>query len=564
MRNMMKPVLAAAASMVLLQGCLEVIQPHTSYVTDEQVDNALGAFDKFTAACTNALTGSFIYGGTTYVYVYDFGYPSLYLTHDVMGQDIVIEDSANETYITWYNCATELNSHYAACHFPWQFYYDWIWSCNKVIDMAGEEPAEDEHYGLGIAYCMRAMFYMDLARLYSQKTYTQDLTSETVPIVTETTTTDDLFVNPRATNEEIWSFIMSDLDRAEDYIADYSRPDKTTPDLSVVYGMKARAYLTMEDWPNAELYARKAQEGYTLLTEEQYLDRDNGFNSPNSSWMFCMTYQSSDPNIISNSANSCWGSQMIVEVGSSGCGYAASYGAPKRIDEHLYSTIPQTDWRRKCFLDFALDDMDSDEALEALSEYSDVPQDLANTAAATISGRLGGIEVKFRPNGGEHTNQYNAFLVSVPIMRVEEMCLIEAEAAGMQDEARGIQLLTDFAKTRDPEYVYGSHCSEAYGNDATGDFRNEVWWQRRVELWGEGFATFDIKRLDKGIIRSYAGTNHIENDRWNYGGYTSNAGNVHPDWMDLVLPQTETNYNTLCTQNPTPQKPSSDSPEYQW
>ena len=32
--------------------------------------------------------------------------------------------------------------------------------------------------------------------------------------------------------------------------------------------------------------------------------------------------------------------------------------------------------------------------------------------------------------------------------------------------------------------------------------QNELWWQRRVELWGEGFATFDIKRLQKGIIRS--------------------------------------------------------------
>ncbi|MCD8312870.1 MAG: RagB/SusD family nutrient uptake outer membrane protein [Bacteroidales bacterium] len=564
MKHTINIFVAAAAALVLLQSCYKELEPHTVYVSTEQVANAVGAYDKFVAACTNSLTGSFLYGGITYQYVYDFGYPSLYLQHDVMGQDIAVEDDANEYFSTWYACATELNSHYAACQFPWQYYYDWIWSCNQVITMAAENPGDDKAYGLGIAYCMRAMFYMDLARMYAVKTYAQDLSAETVPIVLESTTVKDLAVNPRATNEVMWAQIISDLDTAEGYIADYVRPDKTTPDLSVVYGLKARAYLTMEDWANAELYARKAQEGYTMMTEDQYLDRETGFNKPNSSWMFCMTYLDSDVNLTYNNANSCWGSQMIVEVGASGCGYAASYGAPKRIDEHLYSTIPATDWRRKCFVDFALDDLDEDEAIEALSDYSDVPDAVYTSAKVTKSGLLGGLELKFRPGGGDHTNQYNAFLVSVPIMRVEEMYLIEAEAAGMQDEQRGIQLLTSFAQTRDPDYVYGSHCSETYGNDATGDFRNEVWWQRRVELWGEGFATYDIKRLDKGVIRSYAGTNHIENDRWNYGYYTSNSGNVHPDWMDLVLPQTETNYNTLCSDNPTPQKPVTDSPEYQW
>lgn len=79
--------------------------------------------------------------------------------------------------------------------------------------------------------------------------------------------------------------------------------------------------------------------------------------------------------------------------------------------------------------------------------------------------------------------KYSAWCVSVPLMRVEEMKLIEAEAAGMQDEARGIKLLTDFAKTRDPHYVYGTH-NEAYGNKSTSKFQNEVWWQRRVEALG--------------------------------------------------------------------------------
>ena len=172
--------------------------------------------------------------------------------------------------------------------------------------------------------------------------------------------------------------------------------------------------------------------------------------------------------------------------------------------------------------------------------------------------------MKFRPKNGEHYNQYAAFTVAVPFMRVEEMKLIEAEAAGMQNEARGIELLTAFAKTRDAEYEYGVHGTETYGSNYATKFQNEVWWQRRVELWGEGFATFDIKRLDKQVIRSYAGTNHPSGKRWNADIYGKSEGNNYPAWMDLCIVQTETNYNTECVNNPTPIKPISDSPEYSW
>jgi hypothetical protein len=37
---------------------------------------------------------------------------------------------------------------------------------------------------------------------------------------------------------------------------------------------------------------------------------------------------------------------------------------------------------------------------------------------------------------------------------------------------------------------------------------NDVWMQRRIELWGEGFSYFDLKRLNKGINRNYDGSNH--------------------------------------------------------
>ena len=139
------------------------------------------------------------------------------------------------------------------------------------------------------------------------------------------------------------------------------------------------------------------------------------------------------------------------------------------------------------------------------------------------------------------------------MMRVEEMVLIEAEAVGRESEAEGKALLEAFAKTRDANYVFGQH-NEAYGNKSTSAFINEIWWQRRIEFWGEGLATYDIKRLQKGIIRNYEGSNHAPN--FHYYSETT------PAWMNFVIVQTETNYNLSCTNNPEPQKPedASDKP----
>jgi hypothetical protein len=234
------------------------------------------------------------------------------------------------------------------------------------------------------------------------------------------------------------------------------------------------------------------------------------------------------------------------------------------IDYHLYNTIPSTDFRKKSFVDFAIDNMSQDDALKALEAYTDVPSQVYTTGKTKSKSKtLGGMNLKFRPKDGVHDNAQTAFTVSVPMMRVEEMYLIEAEAAGMLNEAEGIQLLTAFAQTRDPQYVYGTHANEKYESSYANAFQNEVWWQRRVELWGEGFATFDIKRLNKGVIRSYPHSNHVTNYKWNAGKYTTNKG-IYPDWMDFCIVQTEINYNFDCINNPTPQRPQGDSPEYAW
>lgn len=560
MNKILSSILAGAVSMALFTGCLEEFEPEASFVSAEQAANAPGSYDNFVGGITSSLSGSFLYSPSN-EYPWDFGYSSFYIMRDVAGQDILSEYDGS-WYSTWYQCGRALAPIYRDCQIPWTLYYSWIKDCNNVISLAGTDPDDDKKAGAGIAYVMRAIYYSELAQMFAQKTYGADQEAITVPIVTESTSVEDLTTNPRATNKDMWAFIISDLDKAEEYLTGYTRSDKYTPDLSVVYGVKARAYLVMRDWANAEKYAKLAQSGYSAMDNDYYTSRNDGFNSANnSSWMFATHFKSDDANILDNDADSSWSSQMSLEMSYDPltAGYASNYGDPKYIDRHLYETIPSTDIRRKCFVDFAVDDLETeDEALAALSDYTDFPDRVFYTAyeQGNVSS-AGGLSLKFRVAGGAagRDNQYIGFLVDVPMMRVEEMMLIEAEAAGMQDESRGQALLTTFGLLRDPNYVYGTH-NEAYNNTSTSKFQNEVWWQRRVELWGEGFATFDIKRLEKGIIRSYAGSNHIDGYRWNT--------TTPPDWMNWCIVQTETNYNSACINNPTPIAPDGNSPEYSW
>lgn len=564
--------LLVSLSILSLAGCQEDVVPQSGTATADQVHHAPGAFTTAVDAIPSSMTGSFYFGPNR---PYDFGITSFFLQRDVMGQDIACENHGSEHYTTWYGCGVGLGPAYLAGQVPWTYYYKWIKNCNEVIGWTAE-PTDAQKPGIGIAHCMRAYYYLDLARMFAQQTYAKDRSEVTVPIVIESLA--DPQHNARATNENMFAFILSDLDKAEEMLKGWTAPDRYTPDIHVVYGLKARAYLTMEDWANAEKYAKLAQEGFSVLTEEQLTDRMDGFNQINQAWILATHFKATDPNITENDGDSCWGSQMIIEVQPSGCGYAANYGTPKRIDAHLYSTIPETDVRRGWFADFAIDDhihitrdnagnvvsIDiTDEARALAGRISDNPEGILNTGLNTASLAVGGLEVKFRPKNGEKANQFQAFCVDVPLMRVEEMILIEAEAAGMQDEGRGIGILTAFAKQRDPDFVYGTHADENYGSTYAKPFQNEVWWQRRVELWGEGFATFDIKRLDKGVIRSYAGTNHGKDYRWNIGGYETNKA-TYPSWMDLCIVRTETQYNVDCTNNPTPNKPLRDSEEYSW
>ncbi|MFA5453505.1 MAG: RagB/SusD family nutrient uptake outer membrane protein, partial [Candidatus Methanomethylophilaceae archaeon] len=118
----------------------------------------------------------------------------------------------------------------------------------------------------------------------------------------------------------------------------------------------------------------------------------------------------------------------------------------------------------------------------------------------------------------------------VPLMRVEEMYLIEAEALGMSSGVNaGVTALTSFMTSyRDPKYICAITAANA--------FQEEILFQKRVELWGEGLAFFDAKRLRAGSLQSYPGTNAPGDV------FKINAVGIKPGW-NYVIPNNEVQNN---------------------
>ncbi len=118
-------------------------------------------------------------------------------------------------------------------------------------------------------------------------------------------------------------------------------------------------------------------------------------------------------------------------------------------------------------------------------------------------------------------------------MRVEEMYFIQAEAAAHMNPMQGLSLISSFMKTyRDPNYS----CKAA----STDALVEEIVFQKRVELWGEGQSFFDIKRLNMSVTRAYEGSNFSGNSLMNTVG--------RPAWMNFVILKFEGDNNSAVTQ----------------
>lgn len=527
MKNMLK--IAALFAGLLLSSCIKDAIP-TTIATEDQVTLETQVRG-IPAALVQA--NSLGYGGQGAAW--DFSYPAIHIATESMTGDLVVTGNIGYDWFNQWGTNDALGPEYAVGALTWHNYYKWIMMANNVINLIDESnlaalDATERTY-LGFAYTYRALFYLDLVRLYEFKentvTNAPELIGLGVPIVLPDTKEADAKNNPRATVDDIYNkIIFPDLNKAEELLESFRAPDKYTISLALVYGLKARAYLergTSENdaaaYRSAAEYARKAinTSGCTPLTQEQWEDPNNGFNNAgtNNAWIWGLALPSeSVANLL------CFTVHMSCENDW------APYHAGRGINRNLYNSIDIRDFRRHSWLDpdrssYAYKSCRSD----SKEYFANQLKDYAN--------------IKFRPAQGAYKEFKVGGAADHCCMRVEEMYFIEAEATAQAgDVAGGIRLLNEFMNSY--RMTRGSYdCSN---KSVLKSFINELMLQKRIEFWGEGIVLYDMKRLDMSSKRGYVGTNAPASYRLNVEGRA-------PYWNFVIGRNEVQNNSAIASQN---------------
>ncbi|MGM9738966.1 MAG: RagB/SusD family nutrient uptake outer membrane protein [Candidatus Cryptobacteroides sp.] len=548
-------ILATSLGIVLFAGCLKETYP-TSIITEKQLgqsSSAIAAMSRSSAAVFN------LYGST-----YDaFGYPGIMMWRDVMSGDIPPYATSYD-YHTYYAQCQYLGN-YVIQQFWWSLFYKIILNADLLLSAAeGNDDPEINEY-VGNAYCYRAYAYLDLARMYEyHETGFPELDAEaesrgiyglTVPIYTEKTTEEEAKNNPRAPFYQMYRFILTDLSKAEELLDGHVSSACNKAGISMVYALKARTWLELasrfdaticntgdsdlqtmlaheSDYPelekmdvksakecyeNAKHYAKLAMAYHQPLTKEQWYNAQTGFNTEQNAWIFGMKIGTED-------VGGSW--QTFTGNMSPETTYGTAntlYQCFRMIDAALYTRIGDGDWRKRTWIDPADAGKKS-----AYSKYTTLLSEEEFVKCPAYA------NFKFHPGSGEMDNYLVGNVVDIPLIRIEEMYLIEAEAeANINGLAAGCNALKSYLNTY--RYDDGSYAT-TYLEDM-GKFRTEILNQRRIEFWGEGHVIFDYRRLRKAVMKGYYGSNFPESYQYN-----SIEGYV-PAWSTVYITSSEYQYN---------------------
>jgi hypothetical protein len=387
-----------------------------------------------------------------------FSFMAILHTADMTAQDMVQRASH------WFNYDYDFDNrmyNYRRTRATWTTLYTMIAKANSVISLYPEEPQNlYAKARLGQAFAIRGLAYYYLIQLF-QKSNTDDASIADMPGVPlrfadseKIPEEERITLTGRNTIKRVRQQIEADLTYAVQLLDQYNRKSyKYYVDQSVAKGFLARFYLLTGEWDKAAVTAHEAHENYDIMSQEQL--HDGFMDIENAEWMWGFDHTTETQTTYAS---------FFSHVSNLAPGYAGIGYSPRLIDAALYDSIPETDERKTLF-------------------NGPNGKDGAKTSDLSYA------NLKFG-NKSDWTMDY-------VYMRASEMVLIEAEALAHQGKnAEAADALKKLMSKRDPQWNK---------NSVTVD---DVFLQRRIELWGEGFGYFDLKRLNKGVDRTYPGSNH--------------------------------------------------------
>lgn len=555
MKNIIIRSFAVLSVVLVAAGCIKETFPKGGSITTEQQMSSPNALQYMVKGIPAAMMASGTAGyASQYGAHFDYGMSAIHMMTESMLEDFTIGGELGYFWFGAWFQNLSMGADFIYNAYFWDCYYAWIKLANDVILMGGEIDADTDktvRSAVGQAYAYRAMCYLDLARLYEPKQnklvpVSDKILGLTVPVVKEDITEEEAKNNPRATREEMYEFIFSDLAKAEEYL-DASINTYNVPTVGSVYGLYARAYQELggtyhelgnksksdENYLKAAEYARKAIEtsGRTPLTQAQWLDPKSGFNdgSANNAWLWGLTLS------VENASN------LITCVAhlASEATWGYSILSFPSINKALYERIEVADFRKKAWLDpdytwqpghknysaSAYQFCGMDDPMSGYEQYG-----IYNGYEYFMYLTKPYVNIKFRPASGQTVEYTEGNVADRVLMRVEEMYFIEIEAAlRTKGVSEAQKLLNNFMRS----YRYSSYdCSYAASESS---FVQEMLLQKRIEFWGEGILFYDYKRLNQSIVRGYPGTNFPAVARFNTEGRS-------PQW-NIVITRGEVQSN---------------------
>ncbi|MCQ2255115.1 MAG: RagB/SusD family nutrient uptake outer membrane protein [Bacteroidaceae bacterium] len=522
-------ILTLAAGALLVASCNDIDEqyPQDNNITADQLQETTQANpERINATFSGMFTmmmEPYAVSGASQGRADDFGYGSMAVSQDAEGADFIMMDND----YNWFSTCGEMSSRDASYANPLQRYkhpYTQIGICNQVIASYPEDTQDQAAiYNMAQAHAMRAFAYMQLAPYFAFDcaSHPDDLC---IPILRDGV---DYANNPRATNKEVWEYIIEDLDYAVKNLAGFERPNKMQIDQKVAYGLRARANLAMGNWKAAADDADEAMKGYEPASIEE-VSHPTFCKIDEHNWMW--GYIMTDKQVTGDAGYASVASWISA---FSWNGYAAATENVPMINVLLYNKIPATDVRKHWWLDAnkqspLLDGLEwgtTGVKGQAIADWVDPDGNKLKFPA------YGNVKFGMKAGIGSTTNSSDW-----PFMRVEEMYLIKAEGlakSGNEKEARDV--LEYFVKNyRDPSYSSSA---------STRSLADEIWFQRRVELWGEGFFTADMKRLGKPLVRFHADVDTNVPDAFKFNMQANDP------WLNMRFSKYEYEYNKAIIDN---------------
>lgn len=509
MKNILKISIAALSGVMLLASCSKDYMnttPTSSTATPtifESTENAALAINGICKLMTRQYLSSQGFNGEGTVKMYTGEYPGDNCFVNLPGWSSVINGTMHDNKTTIYN------------YYNWYYYYMLIGNANAIIlnidDAKGAEA--ERQFIKAQALSFRAYSYMMLLQIYSVRWSDSNNGSADGVVLRLDTSTDEM---PLSTMADCYKQIYDDLDEAirlytESGLAPDSK-DNYSPNIDMAYATYARAALNRQDYATALDKAVKARENHPLMSNDEY---KSGFNTPNKEWIWSC-YGSADETLFYYSyfANMAYNSSASM---------VRNY--PRCINKDVYDRIPETDIRRGMFLD---------------------PKDYTYTKSTGVAGKeLTAYARTLYPDiySTAKVYAYMQFKVSSTTQpgvghlnnfRSAEMYLIEAEANYFLKNEKAAQASLN-TLTRD------SGRDKEYNCTATGTaLLDEIKLYRKIELFGEGFNWFDLKRWGDSLNRTSTekGGNYITALAVSYSPQDRN------NWT-WVIPSKETDYNKL-------------------